>query len=251
MARASLDDVRAMLHADALLGLMHMDSQDRDQRLYREKDLQLSTGIASLGRGAIQNGPLARRSRSRPRTRAQFQRSWRRNLSSSSSPASWCWKIKAARIARSRSHQRQIRGSPRCRQKKGTKKGGRRKSSHAQRVLRESWSRCSSRPKARRKYVGAEIWAFGSARRHAEAPLSAGAAPSRCARATCVHRRASPKIRSRSASASASTPGEWSPGAIGSSRNALQITRIGETVNTTARSDRRQGRRNNPQAKTP
>jgi adenylate cyclase len=62
-----------LLFGDALLGLMHLDSQIATNA-FTEKDLQVFTGIASQAAIAIQNAALAKKIEQEAQTRAQFQR---------------------------------------------------------------------------------------------------------------------------------------------------------------------------------
>jgi len=68
-----------MMHADELLGIMHMDSQ-LATNAFTEKDLQLFTSIANQAAVAIQNARLAQKITEETRTRAQFQRLLSPNL---------------------------------------------------------------------------------------------------------------------------------------------------------------------------
>jgi adenylate cyclase len=68
-----------LLHADELLGVMHMDSQIATNA-FTEKDLQIFTGIASQAAVAIQNARLAKNIETETKTRAQFQRLLSPNL---------------------------------------------------------------------------------------------------------------------------------------------------------------------------
>jgi len=62
-----------LLHGDALLGIMNLDSQIATNA-FTEKDLHIFTGIATQAAIAIQNARLARKIEHEARTRAQFQR---------------------------------------------------------------------------------------------------------------------------------------------------------------------------------
>jgi adenylate cyclase len=62
-----------LLFGDAMLGLMHLDSQIATNA-FTEKDLQVFTGIASQAAIAIQNARLAKKIEQEAQTRAQFQR---------------------------------------------------------------------------------------------------------------------------------------------------------------------------------
>ncbi|MSP63597.1 MAG: FHA domain-containing protein [Myxococcales bacterium] len=62
-----------LLHAEELLGIMHLDSQIA-LNAFSEKDLQIFTSIAGQAAVAIQNARLAKKIESETRTRAQFQR---------------------------------------------------------------------------------------------------------------------------------------------------------------------------------
>jgi len=62
-----------LLHGDALLGIMNLDSQIATNA-FTEKDLRIFTGIATQAAIAIQNARLARKIEHEARTRAQFQR---------------------------------------------------------------------------------------------------------------------------------------------------------------------------------
>jgi adenylate cyclase len=68
-----------LLHADELLGIMHMDSQIATNA-FTEKDLQIFTSIANQAAVAIQNARLAKKIEHETRTRAQFQRLLSPNL---------------------------------------------------------------------------------------------------------------------------------------------------------------------------
>jgi adenylate cyclase len=68
-----------LLHADELLGIMHMDSQIATNA-FTEKDLQIFTGIGSQAAVAIQNARLAKKIETETKTRAQFQRLLSPNL---------------------------------------------------------------------------------------------------------------------------------------------------------------------------
>ena len=68
-----------LLHADDLLGIMHMDSQIATNA-FTEKDLQIFTGIANQAAVAIQNARLAKNIETEAKTRAQFQRLLSPNL---------------------------------------------------------------------------------------------------------------------------------------------------------------------------
>jgi adenylate cyclase len=68
-----------LLHADELLGIMHMDSQIATNA-FTEKDLQIFTGIANQAAVAIQNARLAKKIENETKTRAQFQRLLSPNL---------------------------------------------------------------------------------------------------------------------------------------------------------------------------
>src|SRR5262245_40925854 len=68
-----------LLHADELLGIMHMDSQIATNA-FTEKDLQIFTGIANQAAVAIQNARLAKKIENEAKTRAQFQRLLSPNL---------------------------------------------------------------------------------------------------------------------------------------------------------------------------
>ncbi len=62
-----------LLHADELLGVMHLDSQIASNA-FTEKDLQICTGMASQAAIAIQNARLATRIEQEAQTRAQISR---------------------------------------------------------------------------------------------------------------------------------------------------------------------------------
>jgi adenylate cyclase len=62
-----------LLHADELLGVMHLDSQIQSNA-FTEKDLQICTGMAAQAAIAIQNARLAKRIEKEAHTRAQFSR---------------------------------------------------------------------------------------------------------------------------------------------------------------------------------
>jgi adenylate cyclase len=62
-----------LLHADELLGIMHLDSQIQSNA-FTEKDLQICTGMAAQAAIAIQNARLADRIEKEAQTRAQFSR---------------------------------------------------------------------------------------------------------------------------------------------------------------------------------
>jgi adenylate cyclase len=62
-----------LLHADEILGLMHLDSQIATNA-FTEKDLQICTGMAAQAAVAIQNARLATRIEQEAQTRAQFSR---------------------------------------------------------------------------------------------------------------------------------------------------------------------------------
>lgn len=62
-----------LLHADEILGLMHLDSQIATNA-FTEKDLQICTGMAAQAAIAIQNARLATRIEKEAQTRAQFSR---------------------------------------------------------------------------------------------------------------------------------------------------------------------------------
>lgn len=68
-----------LLHADELLGVMHLDSQIA-ANAFTEKDLQLFTSIANQAATAIQNARLAKNIAHETATRAQFQRLLSPNL---------------------------------------------------------------------------------------------------------------------------------------------------------------------------
>ena len=68
-----------LLHADELLGIMHLDSQVATNA-FAEKDLQIFTSIANQAAIAIQNARLAKKIEAETRTRAQFQRLLSPNL---------------------------------------------------------------------------------------------------------------------------------------------------------------------------
>lgn len=62
-----------LLHADEILGLMHLDSQIATNA-FTEKDLQICTGMAAQAAIAIQNARLATRIEKEAQTRAQYSR---------------------------------------------------------------------------------------------------------------------------------------------------------------------------------
>ena len=62
-----------LLHADELLGVMHLDSQIATNA-FTEKDLQICTGMAAQAAIAIQNARLASRIEHEAQTRAQISR---------------------------------------------------------------------------------------------------------------------------------------------------------------------------------
>lgn len=62
-----------LLHADEILGVMHLDSQIATNA-FTEKDLQICTGMASQAAVAIQNARLATRIEQEAQTRAEFSR---------------------------------------------------------------------------------------------------------------------------------------------------------------------------------
>src|SRR5690606_37447616 len=62
-----------LLHADEILGLMHLDSQIATNA-FTDKDLQICTGMAAQAAIAIQNARLATRIEQEAQTRAQFSR---------------------------------------------------------------------------------------------------------------------------------------------------------------------------------
>lgn len=62
-----------LLHADEILGIMHLDSQIATNA-FTEKDLQICTGMAAQAAVAIQNARLATRIEKEAQTRAQFSR---------------------------------------------------------------------------------------------------------------------------------------------------------------------------------
>ena len=62
-----------LLHADELLGVMHLDSQIASNA-FTEKDLQICTGMAAQAAIAIQNARLASRIEQEAQTRAQISR---------------------------------------------------------------------------------------------------------------------------------------------------------------------------------
>ncbi len=62
-----------LLHAEELLGVMHLDSQIASNA-FTEKDLQICTGMAAQAAIAIQNARLAKRIEKEARTRADFSR---------------------------------------------------------------------------------------------------------------------------------------------------------------------------------
>ena len=68
-----------LLHADELLGIMHLDSRIA-KNAFSEKDLQIFTSIANQAAIAIQNARLALNIEQETRTRAQFQRLLSPNL---------------------------------------------------------------------------------------------------------------------------------------------------------------------------
>ena len=68
-----------LLHADELLGIMHLDSQIASNA-FSEKDLQIFTSIANQAAVAIQNARLAKNIERETATRAQFQRLLSPNL---------------------------------------------------------------------------------------------------------------------------------------------------------------------------
>ena len=68
-----------LLHADELLGIMHLDSQIATNA-FTEKDLQIFTSIANQAAIAIQNARLAKKIEQETQTRAQFQRLLSPNL---------------------------------------------------------------------------------------------------------------------------------------------------------------------------
>jgi adenylate cyclase len=68
-----------LLHHDALLGIMHLDSMIATNA-FVEKDLQIFGGIASQAAVAIHNSELAREIEHEAKTRAQFQRLLSPNL---------------------------------------------------------------------------------------------------------------------------------------------------------------------------
>jgi adenylate cyclase len=68
-----------LLHADELLGIMHMDSQIATNA-FTEKDLQIFTSIANQAAVAIQNARLVKKIEMETATRAQFQRLLSPNL---------------------------------------------------------------------------------------------------------------------------------------------------------------------------
>jgi adenylate cyclase len=68
-----------LLHAEELLGIMHLDSQIATNA-FTEKDLQLFTGISSQAAVSIQNARLAKKIEEEAKTRAQFQRLLSPNL---------------------------------------------------------------------------------------------------------------------------------------------------------------------------
>lgn len=62
-----------LLHAEELLGVMHLDSQIASSA-FSEKDLQICTGMAAQAAVAIQNARLAKRIEKEAQTRALFSR---------------------------------------------------------------------------------------------------------------------------------------------------------------------------------
>jgi adenylate cyclase len=62
-----------LLHAEELLGIMHLDSQIQSNA-FTEKDLQICTGMAAQAAIAIQNARLADRIEKEAQTRAQFSK---------------------------------------------------------------------------------------------------------------------------------------------------------------------------------
>lgn len=62
-----------LLHADEILGVMHLDSQIATNA-FTEKDLQICTGMAAQAAVAIQNARLAERIEQEAQTRAEFSR---------------------------------------------------------------------------------------------------------------------------------------------------------------------------------
>lgn len=62
-----------LLHADELLGIMHLDSQIQSNA-FTEKDLQICTGMAAQAAIAIQNARLAERIEREAKTRAEFSK---------------------------------------------------------------------------------------------------------------------------------------------------------------------------------
>ncbi len=68
-----------LLHADELLGIMHLDSQIASNA-FSEKDLQIFTSIANQAAVAIQNARLVKKIELETATRAQFQRLLSPNL---------------------------------------------------------------------------------------------------------------------------------------------------------------------------
>src|SRR6478736_654779 len=68
-----------LLHADELLGIMHLDSQIATNA-FTEKDLQIFTSIANQAAIAIMNARLAKNIERETQTRAQFQRLLSPNL---------------------------------------------------------------------------------------------------------------------------------------------------------------------------
>ncbi len=62
-----------LLHADEILGIMHLDSQIATNA-FTEKDLQICTGMAAQAAIAIQNARLATRIEQEAQTRAQISR---------------------------------------------------------------------------------------------------------------------------------------------------------------------------------
>jgi adenylate cyclase len=68
-----------LLHAEELLGIMHLDSQIASNA-FSEKDLQIFTSIANQAAVAIQNARLAKNIERETATRAQFQRLLSPNL---------------------------------------------------------------------------------------------------------------------------------------------------------------------------
>jgi adenylate cyclase len=68
-----------LIHHDALLGIMHLDSMIATNA-FVEKDLQLFSSVASQAAAAIHNSNLARQIEQEAKTRAQFQRLLSPNL---------------------------------------------------------------------------------------------------------------------------------------------------------------------------